>query len=467
MVFNSLVFVYFFITVYAMYRCFGLRGQNLLLLLASYAFYAYWDWRFLGLILFSTVVDYICGYMMPNGHVRRKRVLLIISLCVNLGLLGFFKYYGFFIQSFNAFLISLGIEISTASLNVILPVGISFYTFQSLSYTIDIYRGELQPEPNFLRFALFVSFFPQLVAGPIERAKTLLPQLQKKRVICRDDIFEGLWFIYWGYYLKIFMADNLAPLVDNAFAHSNQISGLEALLSLYAFAFQIFGDFAGYSSIAIGLARLMGIRLMTNFLFPYVVSNPSDFWRNWHISLSSWLRDYLYISLGGNRTTPLRVYRNIMLTMLLGGLWHGASWIFVIWGLYQGFILIVHRLWSRSSLSLSVYIPRLLLVLFMFHVTCLGWLIFRASSFMEINNFLVAIGTRLFDPTANGVVMLKQLCVFTIPVILISSIQYFNGHRISISNYPIIIRIAIVSIMYVTLLFLGEFGAKQFIYFQF
>ena len=337
MLFNSLQFIAFFIIVYSLYLLFNHRWQNYMLLAASYFFYGSWNWRFLSLILISTILDYFCGLAIDRQPGRkRKKLFLIISVTGNLTILGFFKYFNFFAHDFQLILARFGIPTHPLVLNIVLPVGISFYTFQTMSYTIDIYRGEMRPTRRFLDLALFVAFFPQLVAGPIERAKHLLPQIIKPRLITPRQFREGLWLIYWGFFLKVFVADNLAGIVDRVFAGAETISGIEVLLGLYAFAFQILGDFAGYSSIAIGLARLMGIDIMTNFLFPYFVTNPRDFWKNWHISLSTWLRDYLYIPLGGNRRGRLMTYRNILITMLLGGLWHGAAWTFVIWGGVSG-----------------------------------------------------------------------------------------------------------------------------------
>ncbi|MFO1490970.1 MAG: MBOAT family O-acyltransferase [Kiritimatiellia bacterium] len=343
MVFNSFVFVLFFLVVYGLYVILRHRAQNVLLLVASYVFYGWWDWRFLSLVFASTLLDYVCGLKIVDDPVRRK-LWIGISMTGNLGLLFFFKYFNFFAASTAALLHSLGLEAGWTTLNIVLPVGISFYTFQTMSYTLDIYRGTLAPTRSLLNFSLYVAFFPQLVAGPIERASHLLPQVEKPRRPTYQGLREGFWLILHGYLLKVVVADNLGPFADEIFNHPESARGLAVPLALAAFAFQIYGDFAGYSNIARGLCKWMGFDLMVNFRMPYFATNPSDFWRRWHISLSTWLRDYLYIPLGGNRGGPARTHRNLLLTMVLGGLWHGAAWHFVAWGLYHGLLLSGHRL---------------------------------------------------------------------------------------------------------------------------
>jgi alginate O-acetyltransferase complex protein AlgI len=350
MPFNSFAFAVFLPTVLLLYWALPKRGQNLLLLGASYFFYGYWDWRFLSLLAISTVVDYTAALRIEREHGgldstsrRRKKVWLLASLCTNLGLLGFFKYFNFFADSFAELLASLGLTVNPMYLSVVLPVGISFYTFQTMSYTIDVYRGRMPATRRFFDFALYVSFFPQLVAGPIERAAVLLPQILNHRCFSRVQFLDGTHLIFWGLFKKVFVADNLAPVADRIFA-AGSCSAAETLLAAYAFAFQIYCDFSGYSDIARGCAKCMGFELMLNFDHPYVAENPREFWQRWHISLSTWLRDYLYIPLGGNRGGNLLMYRNLALTMLLGGLWHGAAWTFVIWGAYQGVLLIGHRI---------------------------------------------------------------------------------------------------------------------------
>lgn len=478
MLFNSSQFVLFFLVVYALYSAGTRKQQNVILLISSYVFYAAWDWRFLSLIITSTVVDYYCGRRLfasakdPEATHDRKRYLYL-SLGVNLGLLGYFKYFNFFATSLIDLFAQFGIEADIRTLNIILPVGISFYTFQTLSYTIDIYRGKMAPVRSFADFALFVAFFPQLVAGPIERAKNLIPQLTNKRVIDRTDIATGAWLIVFGYFLKVFVADNLAFIVDHTYNQSGVVDGSEALTATYAFAFQIFGDFAGYSSIAIGISRLMGIKLMTNFLYPYFVTNPQDFWRNWHISLSTWLRDFLYVPLGGSRRGTLLTYRNLFLTMVIGGIWHGAAWNFVIWGLYQGTILIGHRL---AQPILAIIQPRagitrllwhFLLVVVMFHLTCLGWLIFRAQSGQQIIDLLSSVLTGFDGISEVAAYNLKTTLFYVLPLLLIQLFQRSRASGSAITQLPQ----GVQAILYVLLFFVisiwGEFGAGEFIYFQF
>ncbi|MBE9529897.1 MAG: MBOAT family protein, partial [Proteobacteria bacterium] len=345
MLFNSVQFAIFFAIVYLLYLLLNHKGQNRLLLVASYVFYGCWDWRFLSLIAISTVVDYFCGLKIYESREKQKRKLfLFISVCSNLTILGFFKYFNFFTDNLYALLNGFGFSPDPFFLNIILPVGISFYTFQTISYSIDIYRKELNPTRKFLDFALFVSFFPQLVAGPIERAKNLLPQMLLPRKLTVDKFYEGCYLIFWGLFLKVFIADNLARMVDPVFSSSGPYDGVRVLLALYAFAFQIFGDFAGYSNIARGLAKCMGFDLMVNFNLPYFAVNPKDFWQRWHISLSTWFRDYLYIPLGGNRHGQMNTCRNLAITMLLCGLWHGAAWTFIVWGAYHALLQIIHKL---------------------------------------------------------------------------------------------------------------------------
>jgi D-alanyl-lipoteichoic acid acyltransferase DltB (MBOAT superfamily) len=303
------------------------------LLGASYFFYGWWDWRFLGLLVISTLVDFNVARYMPGAASRKgRKLLLLISIVVNLGILGFFKYYNFFAANLTELLSSLGWTLHPFTLNVILPLGISFYTLQTLGYTIDVYRGKMKPCVSLIDFSLFVSFFPQLVAGPIERASHLIPQLQKGRRVDYEMLRRGCFLILFGLFQKMVVADNLAVVVDRVFANPRAFSSYELVVGVYAFAFQIYCDFAGYSNIAIGTASLLGIDIMTNFNVPYSAGRIGEFWRRWHISLSTWLRDYLYITLGGNRTGNL--FFNLMITMLIVGLWHGASWNMLIWGGY-------------------------------------------------------------------------------------------------------------------------------------
>jgi D-alanyl-lipoteichoic acid acyltransferase DltB (MBOAT superfamily) len=385
MVFNSLEFAVFLAIVLILY--FGVvpasleRVRKLVLLIASYVFYASWNPSFTLLLFGSTILDYSLGLRMANEQSPlRRRWLLGLSLLGNLGVLGFFKYGGFLREQFQSLAVLFGMgDPIQQPWNIVLPVGISFYTFQTLSYSIDVYRGVQPPTRSLLDFALFVSFFPQLVAGPIVRSKEFLPQLEGLKQVRPDDVEEGLVRIFAGLLKKVVLADTLGEYVDEVFASVFSYQGPNLLLAIYAYAFQIYFDFSGYSDLAIGLAQLFGFRISDNFNRPYLATSPREFWQRWHISLSTWLRDYLYISLGGNRGTTLRTYVNLALTMLLGGLWHGASWNFVIWGAFHGTWLAAHRFWTggRSEASTRwLWLKRFAT----FHVVCVGWVFFRAET---------------------------------------------------------------------------------------
>ncbi|MBL8820402.1 MAG: MBOAT family protein, partial [Planctomyces sp.] len=350
MVFNSLVFGVFIIIVLPVVLLLNRypRARNGFILVASYFFYGWWDWRFLGLFILTTLVDYSCslGMMLADGQEGgelRRKILMRISIISNLSILGFFKYWGFFVESAKEFLTSINLDVDLPVLRVVLPVGISFYTFQTMSYTIDVYRRAIPAERNLITFAAYLSFFPQLVAGPIERASHLIPQFKVSRSLSLEAFYQGVFQIGWGLFKKVVIADNVSGVADVLFA-SESPGGLDVILGVIAFSIQVYADFSGYSDIACGLARCMGFDLMANFRQPFFATNPSDFWRRWHISLSTWLRDYLYIPLGGNRSGNTRTNLNLMITMILGGLWHGAAWTFVAWGTYHGLLLVAHRI---------------------------------------------------------------------------------------------------------------------------
>jgi alginate O-acetyltransferase complex protein AlgI len=394
--FNSYEFWIFFAIVLAIYHLLPHRGQNVLLLVASNIFYGWWDWRFLILLMFSTVLDYASGIWIARSHTqRRKKAALVVSIVANLTFLGFFKYYGFFTQEMLSLLNSLGVKASLPVLNFILPVGISFYTFNSMSYVIDVYRGVVKAESNLLTYSVYVCYFPHMVAGPIQRATCLMPQVAKPRTFTVDDFVEGLYHIIVGLFKKLVIADNMASIANAVFlVDPATLSGSEILVGVYAFAFQIYGDFSGYSSIAQGISKWLGIELTTNFKMPYLATSPSDFWKRWHISLSSWLRDYLYVPLGGNRHGKWKTYRNLMLTMFLGGLWHGAGWTFIAWGTFHGLILCLFRPFEKRAKSQRLSpIKNVLAVLIMFHVICFSWLLFRAQSMTQVWRMLVQMTT--------------------------------------------------------------------------
>ena len=467
MLFNSFEFLFFFVFIYLLYLLVNKKKQNILLLVSSYFFYGFWNYKFLALIFISTVVDYLCGLKIAEiPSVKTKKQLMTLSIISNLGTLCFFKYFNFFIDSVSSLLAVFGLAPSSAPLEIILPVGISFYTFQTMSYTIDIYRGRLQPTKKFIDFALFVSFFPQLVAGPIERARNLLPQVSKKRIITETHIKSGLYLILLGYFKKVVLADSIAPYVDGVLNAPGSADPSAVLWAVYGFAFQIYGDFSGYSDIARGLSKLLGFELMINFKMPYFAKNPSDFWKRWHISLSEWLRDYLYIPLGGSHSTYLHTIRNLMITMFLGGLWHGASWNFAIWGIFHGFILAIFH-WM-NELKLKIPVPSLLKIFFMFHLTCIGWVFFRIQNLTDIVTVLkkMPFGNPL-QPT------LSKESLFVILLLLVLQI-YKESHK-NLDEFafrsrkinPTLKYIAIYITLFTLIVLFGAVTSNEFIYFQF
>lgn len=476
MLFNSAIFLLCFLpVVLAVYYQLSHKNQNKFLVLASLVFYASWDWRFLGPLLFTTTLDYwVAGRLEatdgdPSKQAERKRYVLL-SVISNLTLLGFFKYFNFFTQSFLQLGQVFGLEFNAPLLEIVLPLGVSFYTFQALSYTIDVYRGELHAADSFWDFFLAVLYFPHLIAGPIQRASLLLPQITHPRLINRDQVLEGLHLIFWGFFKKVFIADNVSPIADRIFSMPNA-TGADTLLGVLAFTIQIYCDFSGYTDIARGLAKLMGFEFTLNFNLPYISTNPSDFWRRWHISLSSWLRDYLYKPLGGNRNGTLMTQRNLMITMVLGGLWHGAAWNFVLWGFYHGSILAVHR-WSSPILTKMGTAFRgfptmwfMIRVFAMFLMTCYGWLLFRATSLDQIIWMTSSILTGF-----NGIdwTALKSIILYATPLVLVQIWQhkkrdlYFLNHR----HVPGAVRLFAYSVMIYACLFQGGV-AQSFVYFQF
>jgi len=475
MLFNSLQFAIFFIIVYGLYLALDHKRQNRMLLMASYIFYGAWDWRFLSLIFISTILDYICGLKIyKSQEIGKKRLFLFFSIFGNISILGFFKYFNFFASTLQVLLNRCGISIQPHFVQIILPIGISFYTFQTLSYTIDIYRNEIKPTEHFFDFALFVAFFPQLVAGPIERAKHLLPQILSPRKFRLSWFYEGSYLIFWGLYQKIFVADNLGRIADSFFATNPPYNGVKVLFATYAFAFQIFCDFAGYSNIARGLGRLMGFDIMINFKLPYFVTNPRDFWRKWHISLSSWLKDYLYIPLGGSKKGPFRTYRNLAITMLLGGLWHGASWKFAIWGVYHGVLLIIYRL--LSPLIKKIPEPKGIVgkkiffgvrVIFFFHLICLGWIIFRAQSMEQALNMLDGLLFNFSLQTSWITHTVSRLLLFGLLLLGVQIFQYTKKNLMAVFKLNPAFQFFLYLSMLYSMLLLGVKNIEQFIYFQF
>ncbi|WP_338769693.1 MBOAT family O-acyltransferase [Bernardetia sp. ABR2-2B] len=410
MLFNSIDFAIFLPIVFILYWFVtykNLKLQNFLIVTASYLFYGWWDWRFLLLIVFSTIIDYTVGQKLRNEENKGKRkILLWISILVNFGLLGFFKYYNFFLDNFITAFSFLGTDITTNSLNIILPVGISFYTFQTLSYTIDIYKRELEPTDDFIAFSAFVSFFPQLVAGPIERATHLLPQFYRKRTFDYLKAVDGMRQILWGLFKKVVIADNCAEYANLIFNNSTEYSGSTLVLGALFFTFQIYGDFSGYSDIAIGTSRLFGFDLMQNFNFPYFSRDVAEFWRRWHISLSTWFRDYLYIPLGGSRGNNWTKIRNVFIIFIVSGFWHGANWTFIIWGILNAVYFLPLLLTNINRNNLEVVakgklLPSLKELFFMlstFALTVFAWIFFRAENighaFSFIQDMLIGLMTK-------------------------------------------------------------------------
>ena len=474
MVFNSVQFVVFFVIVYALYRVLPHRAQNWMLLPASYLFYAGWDWRFLGLLAGSTVIDfYVANYIHRETDTRRRWLALLISLAYNLGVLGFFKYFNFSAYWLVKLFAFAGWRMDPVAIHVILPMGISFYTFMTISYVIDVYRREIKPADHLIDFALFVAYFPHLVAGPILRASKLLPQILVPRVITSAQSVEGLWLIGWGAFQKMFIADNLAGIVDSAFLPSARPTGSEALVATYAFAFQIYGDFAGYSNMARGISKLLGIELNVNFRFPYFVTSPREFWQHWHISLSTWLRDYLYIPLGGSRGSETATRRNLLITMILGGLWHGAAWTFILWGAYWGLVLVIAREIGSWSQRHGIVIPgglnwkRVALALLMFHVTCYGWLIFRARSLAHVVDLTNRIAGGFFASVPELPALLLPVVLIVVPLLVVHIYQARHDSESAPLALVPPIRYALYGAVFYLVLLFGSFKGAQFIYFQF
>ena len=408
MFFNSIDFAIFLPIVFILYwfvTAKHLKLQNLLLVGASYFFYAFWDWRFLSLIVFSTVLDFIVGLLLEKENNQgRRKLYLLISVVVNLGFLGFFKYFNFFLENFIEVFSLFGMSLRASSLQIILPVGISFYTFQTMSYTIDVYRKNLKPTKNFIAFSAFVSFFPQLVAGPIERAAQFLPQFYVKRKFDKENAVRGLRQILWGLFKKVVIADNCAVYANEIFNNYPDYSGSTLILGAVFFTFQIYCDFSGYSDIAIGTSRLFGFNLMKNFSYPYFSRDIGEFWRRWHISLSSWFRDYLYIPLGGSRGGVLSKIRNIFIIFIVSGFWHGANWTFVIWGALNAiyFLPLLLREKNRGNMGIVASesslpsFKELRQILFTFSLSVFAWIFFRSDSIGDSLCFLNGLLTRSF-----------------------------------------------------------------------
>lgn len=476
MLFNSFIFFIFLGVVLPLYYFLPKKFRNPLLLVASYIFYGYWDYRFVGLLILSTVIDFFIGKKLHLTNINRNRKLLLaLSIIANLGILSFFKYFGFFIDSLTPLAGIFGGNLDYLHLKIILPVGISFYTFQTMSYTIDLYRKKIEPTNNFIDFAVFVSFFPQLVAGPIERAKHLLPQIYKAPLPTRIQIEKGIVLIVTGLFKKVMIGDTTGRFVDHIFAQPDIYASPELLMALLLFSIQIYADFSGYSSIARGTAKLLGIELMKNFEQPYLSRNITEFWHRWHISLSTWLKDYLYISLGGNRIGKYRTYINLLTTMLLGGLWHGASWNFVIWGGLHGIYLTIHKFMLKNKkitesltyTGIPAFLKQLFFIFSTYVLILFTWLFFRANSFDTTSIFISKMvhwssseyTWQLFTITA----------VFYIAILLFDFFEYYTGKHtfiLKLNNKPVVYAI-LTCLFLVTMAFLLQTEPLPFVYFQF
>jgi D-alanyl-lipoteichoic acid acyltransferase DltB (MBOAT superfamily) len=476
--FNSIDFAIFLPVVFVIYWFVfnrNLRLQNLFIVVASYVFYGWWDWRFLSLLFFSTVVDYLVGRgMAREGTPRRRKALLLLSLTVNLGLLGFFKYYNFFLDSFvNAFTF-LGYEISSRSLNIVLPVGISFYSFQTLSYSIDVYKRKFEPTKDFIAFSAFVSFFPQLVAGPIERATHLLPQFYSRRHFDYEKAADGMRQILWGLFKKIVIADNCAEYANHIFNNASDYSGSTLVVGAVFFAFQIYGDFSGYSDIAIGTSRLFGFSLMRNFANPYFSRDLAEFWRRWHISLSTWFRDYLYIPLGGSKGGTRMKIRNTFLIFIVSGFWHGANWTFIVWGALNAIYFLPLLLLNRNRENIGVVaagrilptLPEFFSMATTFALTTFAWIFFRAKDLGHALSYIGGIfsGHLFSRPEIRPRNIILLIILFTLIEWLGRERQY--AIEKTGAKWPEPVR----HVFYYLIVFaIVYFGGKdqQFIYFQF
>jgi alginate O-acetyltransferase complex protein AlgI len=479
MLFNSIDFAIFLPIVFILYWFAtdkNLKLQNFLIVVASYLFYGWWDWRFLSLILFSTLIDYSIGIRLSKEeNISKRKILLWISILVNLGFLGFFKYYNFFLDNFITAFSLFGSPINVQGLNIVLPVGISFYTFQTLSYTIDVYKRKLKPTKDFIAFTAFVSFFPQLVAGPIERATNLLPQFYKKRVFEYHRAVDGLRQILWGLFKKIVIADNSAQIANEIFNNSTDYSGSTLVLGAFFFTFQIYGDFSGYSDIAIGTSRLFGFNLKQNFAFPYFSRDIAEFWRRWHISLSTWFRDYLYIPLGGSRGGTWMKLRNTFVIFIVSGFWHGANWTFIVWGALNAIYFLPLLLLKKNRVNTNIvaqgkYLPTLKEIFNMlttFALTVLAWVFFRAENIGHAWSYLSTIFSKsLFTiPYYSGMKTPILLILFFIIIEWLGRESDYAIENIK-NKFNLITRWSFYLILIILIgLYKGE--NQQFIYFQF
>lgn len=476
MLFNSIEFLLFLPIVFLLYWFVfkSRKQQNFLIVVASYVFYGWWDYRFLILIAFTTLYSYLSGIAIDKvASTPKKQAIALSSIIINLLILGAFKYYNFFVENIDALFKQLfNYELGWITLDIILPVGISFYTFQALSYTIDVYHKQIRPTHDLIEFGAYISFFPQLVAGPIERATNLLPQFQKTRFFQYDSAADGLRQMLWGFLKKLVVADNCAAIVNQHWGNYSSMSGLSILLLGLLFTFQIYCDFSGYSDIAIGCARLFGFNLMRNFHFPYFSRNIPDFWRRWHISLTSWFRDYIYFPLGGSRCKKWKAIRNIYIVWVISGLWHGANWTFVCWGLYHATFLAFYRFFGLKTkdndMGLLPSTKDLFRILSTLFFVVIGWIIFRAESIPQVCDIFSSM---LNNPTRNVAEIPDMKClVFALVLFFVEWLQKDKQHALQFPknrffNYRVVRWGVYYSILFVIMKFTG--ASQSFIYFQF
>ena len=481
MLFNSFEFMLFLPIVFLLYWFVfkPRRLQNLFLVVASYVFYGWWDWRFLCLIALTSFFSYVSGLMLEchEGQRHIQRLVSASNIVLNLAILGVFKYYNFFMDNLAALLRSAGYQLDWVTLDIILPVGISFYTFQALSYTIDVYRGQIRPTHDIVEFFAYISFFPQLVAGPIERATNLLPQFQRERQFDYTKAVDGMRQILWGLFKKLVIADNCASAVNAFWAEYNDLSGLSLLALGILFTFQIYSDFSGYSDIAIGCARLFGISLKQNFNFPYFSRSIPEFWRRWHISLMTWFRDYIYFPLGGSRCARWKVIRNTLIVFFVSGLWHGANWTFICWGLYHACLIALYILFGINTKSKDVVaqgrllpsVRELFQLTITFFLAVIGWIIFRSENMPQAYEFLSRMFTTMFDQglyIAHG----KRYLVWGFLMLLFEWVQRDKQHALQLSHQGLFryapARFTLYAVL-VYIMFLYAGTVQTFIYFQF
>lgn len=485
MLFNSFEFIIFLPIVFLLYWFVtnkNINRQNTLLIMASYIFYGWWDWRFLSLIVFSSLVDYLVGVQLGEKNKPKKRkVLLLLSVSVNIGFLSFFKYYNFFAESFAEAFTFFGQPISVERLKIILPVGISFYTFQTLSYSIDVYKKKIAPTKDIISFFAFVSFFPQLVAGPIERASQLLPQFYKKRNFDYSLATDGMRQILWGIFKKVVIADNCALYVNEVFNSYQDQLGSTLLLAGVLFAFQIYGDFSGYSDIAIGTAKLFGFKLMKNFSLPYFSRDIAEFWRRWHISLSSWFRDYLYIPLGGSKGRKIKVIRNVFVIFIVSGFWHGANWTFILWGFLNAIYFLPLLIFKQNRKNMDIIgvnanfptLKELFQITLTFMLTVIAWIVFRAQSIKEAYSYFKHMfWENLFNHPGqirfffNELISL-QVFYFIFIMLVFEWFQRGKEHTSEVSKLPAWVRRLLYLLVFALVFIFGATEKSEFIYFQF